>query len=124
MRIARGLLLIAGLGLPLGLPAGALAAEDTAHFHLVPDGQNGSDCQGLNAVLARLHTVTVKNGDVELTSAGGIEGRMSKERKGQYRIAFELEGRRVDAAADLAAKPITLTVTERSRSCRWLAQAQ
>ena len=120
MRIASGLLLIAGLS----CPAGVSAAEMVARFQLVPDGRNGSECSGLNAMLARVHTITVKNGDVELTSAGGIEGRMSKGQKGLHQIAFELEGRRVDAVADLAATPITLTVTERNRSCRWRAGAE
>jgi hypothetical protein len=120
MRTASRLLVIAGLGLPMSVSA----AEAVAYFRLAPDKQNGSDCGGLNAVLARVHTVTVRGGDVELTSAGGIEGRMSELKTGLYRIIFELEGRRVDAVADLAATPITLTVTERNRPCRWLAGAQ
>jgi hypothetical protein len=120
MQIASGLLLIAGLC----CPAGVSAAEAIAHFRLAPDSQNSSDCRGLNPVLARIHTITVRNGDVELTSFGGIEGRMSKGQMGQYQMAFELEGKRVDAVADLAATPVTLTVTERNRSCRWLAGAE
>jgi hypothetical protein len=125
MRTASRLIVIAGLGLPLGLVTmDVSAAETVAHFRLAPDGQNGSDCSRLNAVLSRVHTVTVRNGDVELTSAGGIEGRMSELKTGLYRIVFELEGKRVDAVADLAASPVTLTVTERNRPCRWLAGAQ
>jgi hypothetical protein len=125
MRAASRLLVIAGLGLPLGLAAmDVSAAETVAHFRLAPDRQNGSDCGGLNAVLARVHTITVRGGDVELTSAGGIEGRMSELKTGLYRIIFELEGKRVDAVADLASTPVMLTVTERNRPCRWLAAAQ
>ncbi len=124
MRIANRLLLLTGLGLLSSLPMGASAAEAVAHFRLAPDGRNGVDCGGLNAVLARVHTITVKNGDVELTSAGGIEGAHAGDEGEAYLIAFELEGKRVDAVADLAATPITLTVTERNRPCRWLAGAE
>jgi hypothetical protein len=120
MRTASSLVLIAGLSQPMTVSA----AETVAHFRLAADRQNASVCNGLDAVLSRVHTVTVRNGDVELTSAGGIEGRMSELKAGLYRIVFELEGKRVDAVADLAATPNTLTVTERNRPCRWLAGAQ
>ncbi len=80
-----------------------------------------STCRTLDAALARPHTITVKNGDVEITSAGGIEGRMREVRAGVYDVVFELSGQRLDVVADLSAAPKTLTVSERELGCRWQA---
>jgi hypothetical protein len=104
------------------LPAVAVAAEDSVtRFRLAGEPNNQTTCRSLDAVLARPHTVTVKAGDVEITSAGGIEGRMKPVRNGVYRVRFELSGLSLDVVADLGAAPRTLTVSDGQRGCKWLA---
>lgn len=107
------------------LPSVASAAEDSVtRYRLTADPGNETTCRALDAALARPHTVTVKNGDVEITSAGGIEGRMREVRAGVYSVVFELSGQRLDVIADLAAVPKTLTVSERQLACTWRASPE
>jgi len=84
------------------LPCAVAAAEQSVtRFRLSADTSNTASCRALDAVLARPHTVTVNEGDVEITSAGGIEGRMNEARPAVYRVAFELSGMQLDVVADL-----------------------
>jgi len=106
------------------LPDLADAGDSVSRFHMQPDRQNEEACHGLDDNMALEHTVTVTNGDAEIASRGGIVGRMSAERRGVYRLVFELEGKRVDVVADLVRQPGRLTVTERGRTCRWSATAE
>jgi hypothetical protein len=106
-------------------PIVVLAAEDSvARYRLSADPGNTTSCRDLDAVLARMHTVTVKKGDVEITSAGGIEGRMHKVSEGVYVVAFELSGQRLDVVANLSTVPKTLTVSDRLFGCRWRASSE
>jgi hypothetical protein len=107
------------------LPGIAAAVEDSAtRYRLVADSSNSSNCSDLDLALARTHTVTVKNGDVEITSAGGIEGRMRELREGVYVVVFELSGQRLDVVADLSSKPMVLTVSDRLFGCKWHANPE
>jgi hypothetical protein len=107
------------------LPGIAAAAEDSVtRYRLAADGHNAGDCKELDPALARSHTVTVKDGDVEITSAGGIEGRLREMREGVYIMVFELLGQRLDVTADLSAAPQTLTVSDRLFGCRWRASSE
>lgn len=91
-------------------------------FRLSPASNNAQDCRDLDATLARLHTVTIKAGDAEITAAGGIDGRMKSLGTGMYTLAFELSGLRLDVVADLSGSPAMLTVTERNHGCTWAAR--
>ena len=113
-------------GLAIGavflLSTAALAAEDSVtRFRLAGDAANVTACRTLDPALSRPHTVSVRNGDVEITSAGGIEGRMAEIRPGVYRVAFELAGVRLDVVADLSTPRRTLTVADRELGCKWQA---
>jgi hypothetical protein len=112
------------VGMILSFPAEGSAEEIVARFRLVPDLANAGACSQLDSVLERVHTLTRENGDLELTSAGGIEGRMTPMTSEVYRIAFELDGRRLDVVADLASSKKTLTVVQTDRRCRWIARAE
>ena len=71
------------------LSSAALAAEDSVtRFRLAANASNVTACKALDPALARPHTVSVRNGDVEITSAGGIEGRMTEVTPGVYREVF------------------------------------
>jgi hypothetical protein len=107
------------------VPIAVVAAEDSVtRYHLSADSANTTSCRDLDAVLARLHTVTVKKGDVEITSAGGIEGRMHKASEGVYVVTFELSGQRLDVVANLSTMPKSLTVSDRLFGCRWRASPE
>ena len=107
------------------LPCAVAAAEQSVtRFRLSADTSNTASCRALDAVLARPHTVTVNEGDVEITSAGGIEGRMNEARPAVYRVAFELSGMQLDVVADLHAVPYTLTVADRQLGCKWQARPE
>jgi hypothetical protein len=104
------------------LPSVTAAAEDSVtRYRLAADPNNMTTCKALDPALGRLHTLTVKDSDVEITSAGGIEGRMREVRAGVYSVVFELSGQRLDVVADLSAIPKSLTVTERQLGCKWRA---
>ena len=104
------------------LSSAELAAEDSVtRFRLAADAGNVTACKTLDAVLGRSHTVSVRNGDVEITSAGGIEGRMTEITPGVYRVVFELSGIRLDVVADLSTPRRTLTVADRELGCKWQA---
>jgi len=107
------------------LPCVAMAMEDSiTRFRLAAEPGNTTTCRTLDAVLARLHTVAVKAGDVEIISAGGIEGRMKPVSGGVYRVGFELSGVSLDVVADLGTIPRTLTVVDRQLGCRWQANPE
>jgi hypothetical protein len=104
------------------LSSAALAAEDSVtRFRLAADASNVTACKTLDPVLGRPHTVSVRNGDVEITSAGGIEGRMREIRPGVYGVVFELAGIRLDVVADLSTPRRALTVADRELGCKWQA---
>jgi hypothetical protein len=107
------------------LPSVACAAEDSVtRYRLAADPGNMTTCSALDPALGRTHTITVKDGDVEITSAGGIEGRMREVRAGVYSVVFELSGQRLDVVANLLAVPKTLSVTERELGCKWGANPE
>src|SRR6266436_6525068 len=104
------------------LSRASVAAEDSiTRFRLAADANNVPNCKTIDPVLARPHTITVRNGDVEIMSAGGIEGRMTEMRPAVYGVVFELSGLSLDVVADLSAPRRTLTVTDRQLGCKWQA---
>lgn len=119
MNINRALAAVVAI---LLLPAIAAATEDSVtRYRLAADPRNRESCRLLDPVLARPHTVTVKAGDVEITSAGAIEGRMREVLPGIYSVVFELSGLRLDVVVDLSVAPKTLTVSEPQLGCKWRA---
>ena len=113
--MGRARLSVAGTGILLaGL---AMAAEDSVtRYRLAADAGNSSKCRFLDPALSRLHTITVKGDDVQITSAGGIEGRMKEKRPDVYGVVFELSGLRLDVEADLAPAHRSLVVADRESS--------
>ena len=119
MRRGRPLAAIAGVLLVAG--AAAATEDSITRYHLVGETGNASKCKFLDPALSRLHTVTVTQGDVEIMSAGGIEGRMREIRPGTYGVVFELSGLRLDVVADLSPAHRMLSVSDRELGCRWRA---
>jgi hypothetical protein len=117
-------LIFAGLAGML-LSGAASAGEDSVtRYRLAADTGNSSRCHLIDPALARLHTITVKHGDVQITSAGGIEGRMKEIKPEQYGVVFELSGLSLDVLADLSPAHRVLSVEDRQSHCRWQAEPE
>jgi len=106
------------------LVAPALAAAEVIHFRMAPDPTNDVDCSALDPGLRGLHTVTLKDGVAMISSTGGLEGRLTRQRPGVYGIAFELAGHRLDGIAYLDGSAARLVVMARDGRCRWAGTAE
>ena len=101
------------------LPMAAAAQDASVEFRLAAAPGNITGCIAADPQFTRVHTFTVKGGQAELTSAGGINSRMKLEKPGVYETDYELGGRNLHVVADLNAR--TLIVTEKNLGCRWTA---
>ena len=90
-------------------------------FRLAQDPKNIQGCTALDSSFTRVHTLTIKAGEAEIKSAGGIDDKMKLVRPNVYETVFALSGVRLDVVADLSASPKTLTITEKNRGCKWMA---
>jgi hypothetical protein len=103
------------------LPTVAAAQDSVTEFRLAQDPKNVQGCTALDPSMTRVHTLTIKGGQAEIKSAGGIDDKMKLVRPNVYETVFALAGARLDVVADLGAKPKTLTVTDKNRGCKWMA---
>ena len=104
-------------------PTLAMAQDSVTEFRLAQDPKNIQGCTALDPSFTRVHTLTIKSGQAEIKSAGGIDDNMKLVRPNVYETVFALSGVRLDVVADLSATPKTLTVTEKNRGCKWMAVA-
>ena len=104
------------------LPVAAHAQDVSVEFRLAAAPGNIQGCIAADPQFTRVHTFTVKGGQAELTSAGGINTRMKLEKPGIYETDYQLGGRNLHVVADLNAR--TLTVTEKNLGCRWTAKKE
>jgi hypothetical protein len=118
MAAVRSAVLVAIAGL---LPAFALAQDSVTEFRLVQDPKNIQGCTALDPNMPRVHTLTIKGGQAELKSAGGVDDELKLVRPNVYETVFALAGARLDVVADLSASPKTLTITDKNRGCKWHA---
>jgi hypothetical protein len=119
--LARQLVCAAVASLP---PLAAMAQDAVVKFRLAQDPKNIQGCTAYDSTLTRVHTFTLKDGQAEVRSAGGIDDKMKLVRPNVYETVFQLSGTRLDVVADLTATPRTLTVTEKNRGCKWWATAE
>ena len=109
------------LAIAILLPTFAMAQDSVTEFRLAQDPKNIQGCTALDPSLTRLHRLTIKGGQAEIRSAGGIDDKMKLARPNVYETVFALSGVRLDVVADLSVTPKTLTVTEKNRGCKWMA---
>jgi hypothetical protein len=103
------------------LPMVAAAQDAAVEFRLAQDPKNVQGCTSLDSAMTRVHTLTIKGGQAELKSAGGIDDQMKLVRPNVYQTTFALAGARLLIVADLSASPKTLTVSDSNRGCKWTA---
>lgn len=102
-------------------PVAAAAQESQASFWLKGATNNIQGCIAADSQFTREHTFTVKNGEAEITSPGGVNTKLKLVRPNVYETDYELGRMHLHVVADLAATPKSLTVTNRDMGCKWSA---
>lgn len=103
------------------LPTLATAQDSVTEFRLAQDPKNIQGCTALDPSFTRVHTLTIKGGQAEIKSAGGIDDKMKLVRPNVYETMFALSGARLNVVADLSGTAKMLTITEKNRGCKWTA---
>jgi len=117
MNIANRLAAIAAATL---LPA--VASAQSVNFRLAALPGNIQGCIAADPQFTRVHVFTLKDGEAEITTAGGIELKMKLTRPNVYEGDYQLGSLHMHYVADLAATPPTLNVTEKYLGCKWTAK--
>ena len=102
----------------------AAASAQSVNFWLAALPGNIQGCIAADPQFTREHTLTVKDGEAELTSPGGINTKLKQVRPNVYETDFVMGRLHVDLVADLAATPKTLNVTEKNLGCKWTAKKE
>jgi hypothetical protein len=113
---------LAAVALATLLPSVALA--QSVNFWLAALPGNIQGCIAADPQFTREHTLTVKDGEAELTSPGGINTKLKQVRPNVYETDFVLGRLNLHLVADLAATPKTLNVTEKNLGCKWTAKKE
>jgi hypothetical protein len=112
---------LAAAGFATFLPAAA-SAQESVGFWLAALPGNIQGCIRADPQFTREHVFTLKNGQAEITSAGGVHIRMKPIRANVYEGEYQLAGLHLTFVADLAATPRTLNVSEKNLGCKWTAK--
>jgi hypothetical protein len=113
--------LVALTGVAAALPFAVLAQDAQANFWLKGDSSNITGCIRFDPQFTRKHTFTLKNGQAEVTSPGGLNTKLSLVRPEVYETRLQLSGLNMLVTADLAGTPKTLTVKDSNMGCAWSA---
>ena len=106
------------------LPPLAWAQDMSVQFRLAAAPNNIQGCIAADPQFTRVHTFTLKGGQAELTSPGGIDTKLKVARPNVYESNYELGRLNLHLVADLAATPPSLTVTEKNLGCKWMGVKQ
>jgi hypothetical protein len=120
MTTAKHLAIVAALALS---PAVAVAQDSTTEFRLALAPGSIQGCMRLDSSMSQVHTLTIKDGQASIKSAGGINDKLKMTEPKIYKDTFQLGGARLDIVADLAATPKSLTASNRELGCKWTATA-
>ena len=93
-----------------------------AKFWLAAQPGNIQGCIAADPQFTREHTLTVSDGQAELTSPGGINTKLKAVRANVYETNYDLGRLNLHLVADLSVTPPTLTVTEKNLGCKWMAK--
>ena len=112
---------VAGIAIAALLPLAALAQE-SARFWLAAQPGNVQGCIAADPQFTREHVFTLKDGQAELTAAGGIKLKMKLTKPNTYEGDDQLGQLHFHYVADVAAR--TLNVSERNLGCKWAAKKE
>jgi hypothetical protein len=110
---------IAAVAAAILLPAVAGAQDVSVEFRLAAAPNNISGCIRADPQFTRVHSFTLKSGQAELRSSGGIDTKLKLTRPNVYETDYQLGQLHLHVVVDLAASPPSLTVTERNLGCKW-----
>jgi hypothetical protein len=105
------------------LPAAALAQQSVG-FWLAAQPGNIQGCIRADPQFTKEHTFSLKDGQAEVESAGGIRIRMKSTRPNVYEGEYQLGGLNLHFIADLGVTPPTLIASEKSLGCKWAAKRE
>ncbi len=119
MSVSRLACFVAACVLPV-----AASAQEQVKFWLAAQPGNITGCISADPQFTREHTFTIKDGQAEVTSPGGINTKLKMVRPNVYEADYELGRLHLHLVADLGASPRTLTVTEKNLGCKWMAKKE
>src|SRR5262245_55353309 len=102
----------------------SVASAQSVNFWLAAQPGNIQGCIAADPQFTREHTFTLKDGKAEITAPGGIKEPMKMVRPNVYETDYQLGRLNLLFVADLSVTPNTLTVTEKSLGCKWMAKKQ
>jgi hypothetical protein len=100
------------------------ASAQSVNFWLAALPGNIQGCIAADPQFTREHTFTLKDGQAEMTSPGGINTKLKLVRPNVYETDNELGRLHLHVVADLSVTPRTLTVTEKNLGCKWAAKKE
>lgn len=106
------------------LPSLAWPQDMSVEFRLAAAPNNIQGCIAADPQFTRVHTFTLKGGQAELTSAGGIHTKMKVAKPNVYETDYVLGRLNLHLVADLAASPPSLAVSEKNLGCKWMGVKQ
>lgn len=101
-----------------------VASAQTVSFWLAAVPGNIQGCIALDPQFTREHTFSLKDGQAEITSPGGVNTKLKMAKPNVYETDYQLGGRHFHVVADLSVTPRTLTVTEKNLGCKWTARKE
>lgn len=102
----------------------SVASAQSVNFWLASMPGNIQGCIAADPQFTREHTFTLKDGQAEITSPGGINTKLKVAKPNVYETDYQLGRLNLHVVADLSATPRTLTVTEKSLGCKWTAKKE
>jgi hypothetical protein len=100
------------------------ASAQSVNFWLAAVPGNIQGCIAADPQFTREHTFTVKDGQAEITSPGGINTKLKMAKPNVYETDYQLGRLNLHVVADLSVTPRTLNVTEKNLGCKWTAKKE
>lgn len=102
----------------------SVASAQSVNFWLAAMPGNIQGCIAADPQFTREHTFTVKDGQAEITSPGGINTKLKMVKPNVYETDYQLGRLHLHVVADLSVTPRTLNVTEKNLGCKWAAKKE
>ncbi len=100
----------------------AVASAQSVNFRLAAVPGNIQGCIAADPQFTREHVFTVKDGQAEITSPGGINTKLKRVKPDVYETDYQLGRLHLHVVADLSVTPRRLDVTEKNLGCKWTAR--
>jgi hypothetical protein len=112
---------VVALVIAAALPVAATAQDGQVSFWLKGDPGNIQGCVAADPQFTREHTFTLKDGQAEITSPGGVNTKLKLVQANVYEADYMLGRMHLHVVANIASTPKSLTVTNRDMGCKWSA---